>query len=155
MSDSVPARLSASGLTAFLHEMIPLSQAMAATVTELGPGRLVVEAPLPPNRNHLGTAFGGSLHALPTLACYAVLWSLLREAGLDGHVILRRSRAHYRRPVTGGLRAICVRPPAADCAGFLRSLHRHKKAQLDLTARVEGPDGQSAVEFGGDFVAVI
>ena len=119
------------------------------------PLKMVPEAPLAANINHLGTAFGGSLHALPTLACYAVLWTLLREAGLDGHVIVKRSSADYRQPVKGLLRAVCVRPAPAIVAEFVADLHRHKKARMELTAIVEGADGKPAVDFSGSFVAVV
>lgn len=155
MSDLVPDSLSAKGLESFLHEKIPLTKAMGLRVAESSAQRLVLEAPLDQNINHLGTAFGGSLHALPTLACYAGLWTLLREAGIDGHVVVKRSEASYRQPVTDTLRATCVRPPAARAAEFIRDLQRHKKARMELAATVEGDAGKPAVEFSGSFVAVV
>jgi len=154
MSDHVPENMSAQALEAFLHEKIPLARAMGLHVAESNQQRVVLEAPLAANINHLGTAFGGSLHALPTLACYAALWTLLREGGVDGHVVVKRSNASYRSPVTGTLRAVCVRPPPAACEEFMRDLNRHKKARMDLSAIVEGADGKPAVEYGGSFVAI-
>ena len=154
MSQHTPDRLSARDLQGFLHEKIPLTRAMGVAVIESG-ARLVLEAPLTANVNHLGTAFGGALHALTTLACYAALWTLLREAGLDGHVVVKKSAASYRQPVTGTLRAICRRPPPDLAATFLGDLRRHKKARMELTAVIEGADGQPAVEFSGTFVAVV
>lgn len=147
--------MSAKGLEAFLHEKIPLTKAMGLHVAESNARRLVLEAPLDKNVNHLGTAFGGSLHALPTLACYAGLWTLMREAGVDGHVVVKRSHAFYRAPVTGRLRAVCARPPAALVKEFIADLRRHKKARMDLTAVVEGAAGRPAVEFSGSFVALV
>jgi thioesterase domain-containing protein len=155
MSQLVPDQLGPAALEAFLHEKIPLTRAMGLRVAESNARRLALEAPLAANVNHLGTAFGGSLHTLPTLACYAALWTLLREAGLDGHVVVKRSSAAYRAPVTGALRAVCERPPADTCAEFLSDLRRHKKARMELTAIVEGPGGKPAVEFSGSFVAVV
>ncbi len=155
MSHLVPDSLSAPDLTAFLHKQIPLTQAMGLRVAESNAGRLVLEAPLAANINHLGSAFGGSLHALPTLACYGALWMLLREAGIDGHVVVKRSHALYRTPVKGTLRAVCVRPDEAACAGFMDDLRRHKKARMEMSAIVEGADGKPAVEFSGTFVAVL
>jgi thioesterase domain-containing protein len=155
MSELVPDSMTTRGLEAFLHEKIPLTKAMGLHVAESNAKRLVLEAPLDRNVNHLGTAFGGSLHALPTLACYAGLWTLLREAGIDGHVVVKRSQAYYRQPVTGTLRAVCVRPPAAVVKEFIRDLQRHKKARMELEAVVEGADGKPAVEFSGSFVAVV
>jgi thioesterase domain-containing protein len=155
MSELVPDSMSTRGLEAFLHEKIPLTRAMGLHVAESSAKRLVLEAPLDKNVNHLGTAFGGSLHALPTLACYASLWTLLREAGIDGHVVVKRSQATYRAPVTGTLRAVCIRPPAALVKEFIADLRRHKKARMELTAIVEGARGKSAVDFSGSFVAVV
>jgi len=155
MSELVPDSLSAKRLEAFLHEKIPLTLAMGLHVAESNAHRLVLEAPLDKNINHLGTAFGGSLHALPTLACYAGLWTLLREAGFDGHVVVKRSQANYRTPVTGRLRAVWERPPAATVKTFAHDLQRHKKARMDLFAIVEGTPGKPAVEFTGSFVALV
>jgi thioesterase domain-containing protein len=155
MSELVPDSMSTKGLEAFLHEKIPLTKAMGLHVAESSAQRLVLEAPLDRNVNHLGTAFGGSLHMLPTLACYAGLWTLMREAGIDGHVVVKHSEASYRSPVTGKLRAVCVRPAATLVKDFIRDLKRHKKARMDLTAIVEGPKGKPAVEFSGSFVAVV
>jgi len=155
MSSDVPASLSPQALEAFLHEKIPLTRAMGLRVAESSGRRLVLEAPLDANVNHLGTAFGGSLHALPTLACYAALWTLLREAGVDGHVVVKRSEARYLQPVRGPLRAVCHRPPPDLVDEFVANLRRHGKARMELPAVVEGANGGPAVEFSGSFVAVV
>lgn len=155
MSQLTPDSMSALKLEAFLHEKIPLTRAMGLHVAESNAHRLVFEAPLDKNINHLGTAFGGSLHALPTLVCYAGLWTLLREAGFDGHVVVKRSQAFYRTPVKGKLRAVWARPPLAAVKEFIRDLQRHKKARMDLAAIVEGESDKPAVEFTGSFVALV
>lgn len=155
MSELVPDSLTEKSLEAFLHAKIPLTRAMGLRVAESSAQRLVLEAPLDKNVNHLGTAFGGSLHTLPTLACYAALWTLLREAGIDGHVVVKQSEAFYRQPVTGTLRAVCVRPAATEVSEFISELRRHKKARMELTAIVEGSNGKPAVEYSGSFVAVV
>lgn len=155
MSHLVPDSVTADGLTAFLHEQIPLTRAMGLRAVEASAQRLVLEAPLEPNKNHLGTAFGGSLHALPTLACYGSLWMVLRDAGLDGHVVVKRSNALYRAPVNGPLRAVCERPSPELVRTFLADLSRNKKARMELRAIVEGSNGKPAVEFDGSFVAIV
>ena len=155
MSDVAPESLTPLDLEKFLHAKIPLSRAMGLHVAESNARRLVFEAPLENNINHLGTAFGGSLHTLPTLVCYAGLWTLLREAGFDGHVVVKRSQANYRSPVKGRLRSIWERPPAKAVKEFVHDLTRHKKARMDLTAIVEGTLGKPAVEFSGSFVALV
>jgi len=155
MSKLVPESLSARGLEAFLREKIPLARAMGLHVAESNARRLVLEAPLDQNSNHLGTAFGGSLHALPTLACYAGLWTLLCEAGFDGHVVVKRSQAYYRLPVEGRLRAVWERPPETTVQEFIHNLRRHKKARMELSAIIEGPKHKPAVDFTGSFVALV
>ena len=155
MSKPVPSSLAPHDLEAYLHEKIPLTKAMGIRVIETGPRQLVLEAPLAPNINHLGTVFGGALHALPTLACYAALWSLLVEGGVDGHVVVKKSYANYRQPVKGTFRATCQRPPPGIAAEFMEDLRRHKKARMDLESVVPGADGKLAVEFHASFVAVL
>jgi len=155
MSDLVPDSLSPAALEAFLHAKIPLTKAMGLRVIETGPRQLVLEAPLEPNINHLGSVFGGSLHALPTLACYAALWTLLHEGGIDGHVVVKKSQAHYRQPVNATFRASCQRPPPDAVSAFMNDLRRHKKARMDLESEVVGANGKPAVEFKGSFVAIV
>src|SRR5687768_7425366 len=92
----------------FLHEQIPLTQSMGVRVESFDGARLILTAPLEPNHNHLGTAFGGSLSALATLAGYALLWLQLGDR--QAHIVIRESTIRYRRPVRGTLRAICLRP---------------------------------------------
>lgn len=155
MSSPTPPSMTARDLEAFLHEKIPLSRAMGVSVAEIGSDQLILEAPLAENINHLGTAFGGSLHALPTLACYATLWLLMHEAGLAGHVVVKQSEARYRQPVKNRLRAVSVRPPQDAATKFLADLRRHRKARMTLTAIVEGENDGIGVEFSGVFVAII
>ena len=155
MSDHVPASMAPAELEQFLHAKIPLTAAMGIRVIQTGPRRLILEAPLEPNINHLGSVFGGALHTLPTLACYAALWTLLVEGGVDGHVIVKQSYANYRQPVRGPFRAQCDRPPPGIAAEFIDDLRRFKKARMDLESIIEGADGKNAVEFHGSFVAVL
>jgi len=138
-------------LEAYLHEKIPLTRAMGVRVERVEAGGVVLAAPLGANHNHLGTAFGGSLAALATLAGYCVLWVSLGDRG--GHIVVKRSEIDYRRPVTGDLRAEC-RAPSAEALGEFRARYAERgRARLRLEARVT-QDGETCVEFAGDFVAL-
>lgn len=59
-------------LEKYLHEHIPLSKAMQVSVIEAGQNKVILSAPLAPNINHVGTAFGGSESTVAILAA----WSL-------------------------------------------------------------------------------
>jgi thioesterase domain-containing protein len=135
----------------FLHEQIPLTRAMGVKVESHDTRGLVLGAPLAANHNHLGTAFGGSLAALATLAGYALLW--LELGNRDAHIVIRRSELDYRHPVTGPLRAICRKPPEAELAGFRTTFAKAGKARIRLDVTVEEA-GRVCMAFTGTFVAI-
>ena len=135
----------------FLHEQIPLCQAMGVRVESFNEGRLVLTAPLEPNHNHLGTAFGGSLSALATLAGYALLWLQMEDR--QCHIVIRDSRIRYRHPVTGALRASCCLPAEAEFVAFRDALRQHGRAKLMLRVTIE-EGGRSCVEFDGEYVVI-
>lgn len=127
-------------LELFLHEMIPLAKAMGVGVEVSDAKALVLTAPKEQNKNSLNTAFGGSLVSLATLAGYGVVWELMKEdvegAKAEWRIVVKESRAAYRRPVLGDLRAICERPAQAAIAEFKEALSRYGKAKLKLKASV-------------------
>jgi len=138
-------------IEAFLHEKIPLARAMGVRVESCDPEAFVLTAPLEPNHNHLGTAFGGSLAALTTLTGYACLWHALDDR--DAHVVIRRSELDYRHPVTGTLRAVCRRPGDQKLAAFRTTFAKAGKARITLEVTV-GEEERVCLHFRGDFVAV-
>lgn len=135
----------------FLHEQIPLTQAMGVKIESYDDTQLVVTAPLEPNHNHLGTAFGGSLSALTTLTGYAMLWLQLGDR--NAHIVIRESNIRYKRPVAGMLRAVCMRPDDTALAAFKSVFQSTGKAHLKLQVQVIHEE-QICVLFEGDFVAL-
>jgi thioesterase domain-containing protein len=139
----------------FLHEMIPLAKAMGVGVEVSDDQSLVLKAPKEQNRNSINTAFGGSLVSLATLAGYGVVWELMKSDNSNEkpawHIVVKESRAAYRRPVLGDLRAICERPAQAVIAEFKDALSRYGKAKLKLRARVI-EEGRTAVDVTAAFV---
>src|SRR5438477_4061491 len=101
-------------LESFLSDKIPLATAMGVRVVTLEP--LMLEAPVALNSNHLGTAFGGSINAVATLAAYGLLWLEMRDHAV--HVVVAESSIQFLRPVRGAIRAICLRPDPAEWAAF-------------------------------------
>lgn len=135
---------------AFLHAQIPITRAMGVRVEAADAEKLVLKAPLTLNHNHLGTAFGGSLAAVATLAGYAFLWLELQDRG--AHVVIAESHLSYRRPVKSDIRAVCRRPEAEVLAAFMTAYALKGKARIALKVTVES-EGEVAVEFNGSFVA--
>ncbi|WP_193210563.1 YiiD C-terminal domain-containing protein [Luteolibacter marinus] len=135
----------------YFHEMIPMTRAMGVQVAALDDEGLVLTAPLEANHNHLGTAFGGSLSAIATLAGYGMLWLELGER--DAHVVVRQSEIDYFHPVRGEIRSICRRPSAIEMEDFKARFGRSGKARIDLRVTVE-EEGRVCAAFEGTFVAL-
>ena len=138
-------------LQSFLHQKIPLSQAMGVQVKLTDDGSFFLTAPLEPNHNHLNTAFGGSLSALATLAGYAFLWVALGDR--HAHIVIRDSRMSYQKPVRGELQAVCL-PPAQDALDFfLKTFTQRGKARIKLDVIIQ-EQIETAVSFSGTYVAL-
>lgn len=136
---------------AYLHEKIPLTRAMGAEIVFYDEDQIVIAAPLALNHNHLGTAFGGSLNSLATLAGYAFLWLALNDR--NAHIVIRESRILFHRPVQSEIRAVCRAPDQATLTSFRETFARKGKARLELKTEIKS-DGVLAVEFVGTFVAI-
>lgn len=135
----------------FLHQQIPITRAMGIQVESFDNNNLTLSAPIALNYNHLGTAFGGSLSAIATLAGYALLWLELGDR--FAHIVVRESTIRYDRPVTGDIRAVCKRISSDALMDFKTKFHRNGKARITLPVTIES-DGLSAVAFMGVFVAI-
>ena len=81
----------------FFHQQIPITRAMGVRVAAYDGQQFTLVAPIALNFNHLGTAFGGSLSAVATLAGYGLLWLELRDRTC--HLVIRQSSLSFRRPV--------------------------------------------------------
>jgi thioesterase domain-containing protein len=133
------------------HSKIPITRALGVNVKHYDGERLTLSAPLEANINHLGTAFGGSLHALAVLSGYGLLWLELQDT--ECHIVIRESSISYDHPVTGEIRAICVRPEAEALSEFKKTFHDKGKARIMLSATIED-QGRTAVSFQGTFIAM-
>ena len=135
----------------FFHRKIPLTHAMGVKVEAFDQEKLILTAPLEENHNHLGTAFGGSLGALATLAGYGLLWLELGDP--ECHIVIRSSSISYEKPVHGQLRAICRHPDVSELASFKDAFVKKGKARIHLHVTIE-EDGEVCVLFEGVFVAI-
>lgn len=140
-------------LSRYLAENIPLSAAMDVRVEVASPARILLRAPLAPNLNHRGTAFGGSISSLAILAGWSWLWVVLRERSVAPMLVIRSSEMEFLRPIEGEFSAE-LRPPGDDAfERFRRGLDDHGKGRISLTVEVLG-DGEVAARFTGQYVAL-
>jgi thioesterase domain-containing protein len=135
----------------FFYKQIPITRAMGVRVAACDAQQFTLVAPIALNHNHLGTAFGGSLSAIATLAGYGLVW--LELADNTCHVVIRKSSLSFRRPVRSEIVAICRRPAQEELQTFKATLAEHCKARITLDVTIEEA-GLVAVEFRGIFVAL-
>lgn len=145
--------MNAKDLEKFLLAKIPLANALAIKVVKADDSQVEISAPLKPNVNHLGTAFGGSLQSVMVLACYSWLFNLLESRGISAHVILKTINSKFTSPVEGNFSAICPAPPNKAIEKFLKTVGQRKRGQISLKATIERA-GDVACELEGKFVAV-
>lgn len=99
----------AAQLQQMLHREIPLTRAMDLSVVAYDGETLRLAAPLAPNVNDKGTAFGGSLYNVAVLCGWSLLRLKLDEAGLNQkNIVIHEANTRYLTPVTGELRAACT-----------------------------------------------
>jgi thioesterase domain-containing protein len=138
--------------TEFLHRSIPLTAALGARVIELGDQHVRLTAPLQPNLNHHGTAFGGSLATLGILAGWVALHHGMETAGVMGSLVVRQTTLDYLSPVTGELVAES-RLPEATWPDFVAALRESRRARIEVCSVLRGGGGD-AVRVRGSYVAL-
>lgn len=148
------ARSVASAVEAYLHEVIPLSAAMGVRVLACDAQGVTLAAPLAPNVNHRATVFGGSASALAILAAWTWLYTALRDHPRAPRLVIQKNTMEYVAPITGDFHAHCAAPPSASFQRFLRTLQRHDRARLSLTATLDHA-GTIVGRFTGDYVAIV
>ena len=137
-------------LQGYLDRAIPQVGHMQARVVSCGEDGLRLEAPLEPNRNHIGTVFGGSLNSMATLSAWGLVWLLLH--GREASIVIKDGSMKFLRPAKEDFVARCPVPPLPLLEDFLDQYEKNGSAQLTLTADVLCGKRKVA-QFEGRFVA--
>jgi thioesterase domain-containing protein len=115
---------------------------------------VVLRAPLAPNANYKGTAFGGSLYSVAVLTGWAWVTRYLAARGLAADAVIQESSVRFLSPVEGELRACTAAPPEAQIDKFRKMLQRAGRGRIRL--RVEINYGETlAALFEGVFAAAV
>lgn len=143
----------AQALVDFIHDGIPLARAMALRLDDYDGVMLALAAPLPPNVNDKGCAFGGSLVSLMTLTGWGLVELALRRRGEDCDVFVGESSVRYLSPLWGDFRAEARLAGDADWTAFFDTLAVRGKARIEVACHIPGADGQPAATLAARFVA--
>lgn len=152
MRSTTSRRAAARAVNAYLGRHVPITRAMGIRLRSFGDDGVTMTAPLKPNINDKGIAFGGSLASILALSGWALTDLLLREAGLEADVLIASATTEYLAPVAGRIVARCPLPPPAELKSFLAAYRLRGKARLKLAATIETSAGAAAV-FHGTYVA--
>ncbi len=141
-------------IQAYLAEHIPITNALGIAL-ELDPhNNIIVNAPLKNNINHKMTAFGGSLHAVATLACWSFLYKQFIHQLEKIEIVISRSEIDYLLPVTSDFKAICSQPDSVSWEKFSKAFNKKGKARIILCAKIYQAD-RLAVNYYGTFVVTM
>ena len=133
---------------------IMLAKPMGIIVESANDSSLVLRAPLAPNANHKGTAFGGSLYSLAVLTGWAWLTRFLATRRLDAEAVIQESSMRFLAPVHGEMRACIEIPAAADMDKLQKMLVRADRGRIRLQVKIhEG--SRLATVFDGLFAAAM
>ena len=131
-----------------------MARAMGLSVVDYDGHRIALNAPLAPNVNDKGCAFGGSLASLMTLAAWGLVNLKLSEAGEQADVFVQDSAISYLNPVWDALTAEAAAEPGQDWAQFITDLRERGKARITMMAEVAVAEGGGvACRMFGKFVA--
>jgi thioesterase domain-containing protein len=131
---------------------MPPVAAMGIGVGGYADRRLTLHAPLAPNLNDKGNAFGGSLASVLTLSGWGLVTLELAAAGLQADVYVADSQVRYLAPLYDDLQATAELAPEADWAVFLQRFAERGHASVNLVAQVLA-DGRPAATLSGRYVA--
>lgn len=132
---------------------IPVARFMGVKIIKLQ-DEVVLSAPLEPNINTHGTAFGGSLVTLATLTGWCCLGAKLLEWGMEPNIVIAQSEIKYLQPVKEDLQAVCLPPQAEVWQDFRSKLVDRGRAKLTLQCQVLTKDGVAA-KYSGVYVAAL
>ena len=137
----------------YLHEHIPLSQAMAVSVDSLDESRVILSAPLMPNINHRSTAFGGSISAVAILSAWTFVHVWLQTLSIPCRIVIQRNSIEYIRPIESDFQSHCIAPPKPKWERFIKTVSKRGKGRILLDAEIYS-EGLLAGKFQGEYVAL-
>ena len=146
-------QLLAADLLHFIRDKIPLARAMELSLAHYDGDRLSLAAPLAPNVNDKGCAFGGSLASVMTLAGWALMELALQRRGEACDVFIGESTVRYLEPVWSDFRAEAQLAEGATWATFFDTLAARGKARIDIACQVPGNGARPAATLAARFVA--
>lgn len=136
-----------------LKDKITLYEHLGIKVTEVGASRVCFEVSLDKNRNHKGTAFGGSLYAAAVLAAYALALAGLKHRGIETeNIVIAKGEIQYLRPVESDFTVVSTFFTTEEEESFFNDLQLKKRARGKIQSQILADGGSLKASLVGDFV---
>src|SRR5438477_5429809 len=113
-----------------IDQEIQLAKHIGIVVESADDASVVLRAPLAPNGNHKGTAFGGSLYSVAVLSGWAWLTRFLELRGIAADAVIQQSTMEFLAPVRGELHARMRPPASAELEKFGKMLERAGRGRI-------------------------
>ena len=138
-----------------LHNEIPLTKMMGIKVQKYNEKELITTAPLEPNINDKGTAFGGSLATMTIISAWSLCWLIIEELGLQSNnIVVIKNEHSYKKPVTKDIVCFTTKPSIEEIEILKNKLLTKKSASIKIKSQII-EDGEICVDFMGYYVIKI
>lgn len=140
-------------LIAILKDKITLYEHLGIDVREISASRVHFHVSLAKNRNHKGTAFGGSLYAVGVLAAYALALAGLKKRHLDTeNIVIAKGEIQYLRPVETDFEVVSEFPSEEEEEAFYSDLQAKGRVRGKIRSQILADGGSLKASLVGDFV---
>lgn len=147
-------RVRAGALGQEILAAIPIARAMELSISGYDGESLTMSAPLAPNINDKGCAFGGSMASVMTLAGWSLVRLALDARGSEGEIYVKDSTIRYLAPVWQDFCATACVADGDTFEDFFKAYDRRGKGRLHVYCTVPLPEGGEAAVLDAQFVAI-
>jgi thioesterase domain-containing protein len=127
-----------------LRSQVPLIAHMGVDLLSWDGATVIVEAPLAPNLNTHGTAFGGSLYNVAAMTGWSAVHLTLMDAGHTPSVWVAKGEIDYKTPVRGVIRGIATVSDESR-QQLIRSYEEKGRAKLTIDVVIREGDRDAVV----------
>jgi thioesterase domain-containing protein len=127
--------LSKEVLTEYIVSNIPILHSVGLEVSELTENKIKISAPPFDNRNHYGSAFGGSIATLGIVAGWAILTYKIKEENIPATLVIKSSNTEYLLSVKDKFYAeVTIEEPKWE--SLKTKFAEKNKAGMEVTAEI-------------------
>lgn len=134
-----------------LFKRIPQTKNLGLHIAKIEEHQLTVHGDFLLNKNHLDIVFGGSIAAISITTAWSLVQSKIEQAGLKGHLVIKRQEIDYLLPVKTDFQCVASFQSADDWESFKKAFQEKGRARIPVTAQIFS-ESKVTSKFNGVFV---